>query len=357
MLSLVFIAVLLDRVRNQGTNHCGQIPAAMSRSLKFMNDPTSRALRLLSLLQTHRFWSGSELVEELEVSARTVRRDVDRLRELGYPVDATTGAAGGYRLAKGASLPPLLLDDEEAVAVAVGLRSAAGAAISGIEDTSLRALTKLEQVLPDRLRRKVNAIHSNVSTLQWNRGGPVVDAETLALIAVACRDQEEIRFEYEARDKVESRRLVEPHQLVSVGRKWYLVAFDLRRDDWRTFRLDRISKSKLAGQRFTIRELPAPTYAEYVSRSISSASLSYEAHLIASCPSEHLEQFAKYSGSEITAVENNRTAVTIRGESPDWVLALTAMVACTADIQVVSPPEFRERLSVVATRLSNSVDS
>src|SRR3954465_5498023 len=163
-------------------------------------DPTERALLLLSLLQTHRFWPGEELTERLGVSGRTLRRDVDRLRSLGYPVDATPGTGGGYRLAAGTHMPPLLLDDDEAVAIAVGLRSAAGGSIDGMEDTAVRALAKLEQVLPDRLRRRVLAVHTNVASLQWSDGGPVVDADALAVLALACRDREQVRFDYRRRD-------------------------------------------------------------------------------------------------------------------------------------------------------------
>ena len=212
-------------------------------------DPTERALQLLSLLQTHRFWPGEELTARLGVSARTLRRDVDRLRSLGYPVDATPGSGGGYRLGAGAHLPPLLLDDDEAVAIAVGLRSAASASIEGMEDTALRALAKLEQVLPDRLRRRVLAVHTNVASLQWSNDGPVVDADALAVLALVCRDREQVRFDYRRRDGDDSSRLVEPFQLVSTGRRWYLVAWDVRRDDWRTFRLDRLERARHAGVR------------------------------------------------------------------------------------------------------------
>ena len=220
------------------------------------NDPTGRALQLLSLLQTHRLWRGAELAERLEVTERTVRRDVDRLRALGYPVDATSGTDGGYRLAIGTHLPPLVLDDDEAVAVAVGLRSAAGAAIDGMEESSLRALTKIEQLLPDRLRRRVSALHSSVTPMPWTTAEDVIDAEALSVLAAACRDREEVRFDYRRRDGKPSRRLVEPHQLVTAGRRWYLVAWDQRRHDWRTFRLDRLSNARLAGRRFTPREIP-----------------------------------------------------------------------------------------------------
>ncbi len=234
------------------------------------SDPTQRALQLLSLLQTHRFWPGEELTAHLGVSARTLRRDVDRLRSLGYPVDATPGSGGGYRLAAGAHLPPLLLDDDEAVAIAVGLRSAASASIEGMEDTALRALAKLEQVLPDRLRRRVLAVHTNVASLQWSNDGSGVDADALAVLALACRDREQVRFDYRRRDGDDSSRLVEPFQLVSTGRRWYLVAWDVRRDDWRTFRLDRLERARHAGVRCAPRELPGGDAAAFVAQSIRS---------------------------------------------------------------------------------------
>ena len=176
-------------------------------------DPSSRMLRLLSLLQTHRFWPGAELADRLEVSPRTLRRDIDRLRELGYLVDATRGAAGGYRLQAGTDLPPLLLDDDEAVAIAVGLRTAAGSAVDGIEETSVRALAKLEQVLPKRLRRRVQALGSSTVPLTYRR--EPVDAETLTTIAQACRDQERLQFDYTRRDGEGAGRAVEPHALVA----------------------------------------------------------------------------------------------------------------------------------------------
>jgi len=233
-------------------------------------NPTGRALRLLSLLQTHRLWRAAELAERLEVTERTVRRDVERLRELGYRVDATTGTAGGYRLAAGAHLPPLVFDDEEAVAVVVGLRAAAGAAIAGIEDASLQALAKVEQALPDRLRRRVSALNDSVVSLQRTHGGAgSVDAETLSTLASACRTTEEVRFDYRRRDGTDSSRLAEPHQLLSAGHLWYLIAWDLRRAGWRTFRLDRVSGVRLAGRRFAPRPIPGGDAAAYLTASVA----------------------------------------------------------------------------------------
>ncbi|GGO82910.1 hypothetical protein GCM10012289_75230 [Nonomuraea cavernae] len=217
---------------------------------------SARLLRLLSLLQTHRDWSGAELADRLGVTARTVRRDVERLRQLGYPVNAVRGTAG-YRLGAGASLPPLLLDDDEAVAVVVGLRTSAGGSVAGIEETSLRALTKLEQVLPSRLRHRVNTLHA--ATVRVGGSGPTVSPDTLMAIADACRRRERLRFDYTSPHRVDTSRSVEPHSLVSFGRHWYLVAWDTDRDDWRTFRVDRLRPRPPTGPRFAPRRphLPA----------------------------------------------------------------------------------------------------
>src|SRR6478609_4351085 len=278
-------------------------------------DPTGRALTLLSLLQTHRFWPGEELTERLGVSARTLRRDVDRLRTLGYPVDATPGTGGGYRLAAGAHLPPLLLDDDEAVAIAVGLRSAASASIEGMEDIAVRALAKLEQVLPDRLRRRVLAVHTNVASLQWSDGGPVVDPDALAVLALACRDREQVRFDYRRRDGDDSSRLVEPHQLVSTGRRWYLVAWDVRRDDWRTFRLDRLERPRLAGVRCAARELPGGDAAAFVAESIRTMPLPHSAVLEVDGAPDAVRDMLRWSDAEVEELGDGRAHVRVGSAS------------------------------------------
>ena len=220
-------------------------------------------------LPSHRLWRGAELAERLDVTERTVRRDVDRLRELGYPVDATPGSDGGYRLAAGAHLPPLVFDDDEAVAIVVGLRTAAGAAIAGIEDTSVQALAKIERALPEQLRRRVAALDGSVVSLRRAQGDDgIVDPQTLSVLASACRGHEDVRFDYQRRDGDTSRRLVEPHQLLSAARLWYLIAWDLRRNDWRTFRLDRLSDVQLAGGTFALRDIPGGDAAAYLSASV-----------------------------------------------------------------------------------------
>jgi len=313
-------------------------------------DPTERALLLLSLLQTHRFWPGAELTERLGVSARTLRRDVDRLRALGYPVDATPGAAGGYRLGAGAHLPPLLLDDEEAVAIAVGLRTAAGASIDGMDDTALRALAKLEQVLPDRLRRRVHAVHSNVVSLQ-REGGPTVDADALAILALACRDREQVRFDYRRRDGDDSSRLVEPHQLVSAGRRWYLVAWDVRRDDWRTFRLDRLERARLAGVRCAGRELPGGDAAAFVAESIRTMPLPYSAVLDVDGPSDAVRDALSWSDAEVEELGAARSRVRIGSGSTDALVRVVTMLAGSFAVAVREPDDLAARVDQVVARL------
>ncbi|MFD8330254.1 helix-turn-helix transcriptional regulator [Streptomyces lydicus] len=228
-----------------------------------MSETSARLLNLLSLLQTPREWPGSELAGRLGVTSRTIRRDIERLRDLGYPVHATMGADGGYRLAAGTAMPPLLLDDEEAVAIAVGLRSAAGHTIEGIEEASVRALAKLEQVLPARLRRRVGTL--GTATVPLPAGdGPTVDPEHLTVLAAAIANHERLRFGYRAGAGTRSKRLVEPHRLVAAGRRWYLVAYDNDREDWRIFRVDRLSEPFPTGVRTPPRELPAADAGAYV---------------------------------------------------------------------------------------------
>ena len=315
------------------------------------HDPTERALLLLSLLQTHRFWPGAELTERLGVSARTLRRDVDRLRTLGYPVDATPGASGGYRLAAGAHLPPLLLDDDEAVAIAVGLRAAAGASIDGMEDTSLRALVKLEQVLPDRLRRRVHAVHSNVASLQWG-GAPTVDADALAVLALGCRDHEQVRFEYRRRDGDETSRLVEPHQLVSTGRRWYLVAWDVRRDDWRTFRLDRLERRTVGGRRAARRascpaETPPRSWPSRSARCRCRTPRSSTSHAAADAVRDAL----RWSDAEIEELGPERTRVRSRKWEHRRVGACRHLARRFIPVVVREPDELAARVDQLVARL------
>jgi predicted DNA-binding transcriptional regulator YafY len=227
---------------------------------------SARLLALLSLLQIRREWTGQELADRLEVGTRTIRRDVEKLRSLGYPVEAAPGVAGGYRLSAGGELPPLLLDDAEAVAVAVGLRTAASGSIAGIEETSIRALAKLEQVLPARLRGRVSALSN--ATSAFSVDGPRIDADLLASIAGACRDQVRLHFAYVAKDERATKRNTEPCAVVYSGYRWYLVAFDTDREDWRTFRIDRIQGRVRAGARARRRTVPGGDPAAFVKQQL-----------------------------------------------------------------------------------------
>ncbi len=316
-----------------------------------MLDTSARMLRLLSLLQARRYWAGPELAERLGVSTRTVRNDVARLRELGYPVDATPGVAGGYRLAAGAAMPPLLLDDEEAVAVAVGLRTAASASIAGIEDTSLRALSKLEQVLPNRVRRRVHALQTQIEPLQWGTSHTLVDPETLALLSQACRDSEQVRFDYADRQGVESRRLVEPYRVVAAGHRWYLIAWDVRRDDWRTFRVDRTRKPRLAGVRAPRRELPAADAATFLQQALAARQPTYELAAVLHAPLRDAEAASQRFG-ELEPLDEASCRLRAVGDSIEWLAF--RLIVLGIDFTVESPPELIAYLRTTAARIAKA---
>ena len=315
-----------------------------------MLNTSARLLRLLSLFQARRYWSGAELSERLEVTPRTLRRDVDRLRSLGYPVNSTSGAAGGYQLGAGATLPPLLLDDDEAVAVAVGLRTAASGTVAGIEEASVRALTKLEQVLPSRLRRRVTALHSFIVPLA--NPGPTVDSQMLSVIAGACRDCEKLRFGYRSRDGAASTRDVEPHRLVHTGRRWYLAAWDLDRKNWRTFRVDRIEPKLSAGSRFTPRRPPEGDFAAYVSRSISYAPYRHQARVILHAAVKMAAERIPPGIGILEAIDDATCVLHTGASSLDSLsigLALTGF-----DFEVQEPPELIERIRLMAERFGRA---
>ncbi|MFC6536623.1 helix-turn-helix transcriptional regulator [Nonomuraea salmonea] len=251
-----------------------------------MANTSTRTLRLLSLLQTHRYWPGAELAERLGVSARTLRRDIDRLRELGYPVQAQRGVDGGYQLAAGAALPPLVIDDEEAVALAVGLQAAAQNPVEGIAESSVRVLAKVVQVMPVRLRRRIDALRAMTVSAGWgNPAKAAADPSVLTTIALTCRDNERIRFTYTAADGRTTERHAEPHRLVSLGHRWYLVAYDLTRHDWRSFRIDRLSDPQSTGARFRPRDLPTADAAEFIQSSLDNVSpQSYRTQVLVYAP-------------------------------------------------------------------------
>lgn len=315
-------------------------------------DPTGRALQLLSLLQTHRFWPCAELAARLEVTERTVRRDLDRLRELGYPVDSTSGKYGGYRLAAGTHVPPLVLDDEEAVAVAIGLRYAAEAAISGIEETSLRALTKIEALLPHRLRRRVSALRSNVTTMRRAVDDDIIHPESLSVFAAACRDHEHVRFDYRRSDGESSSRHVEPHQLVTAERRWYLVAWDGHRGDWRTFRLDRIQEPRPVGSHFTPREIPDGDAAEFVATSLGFTARPHEAKLVIHATLAEIDGVLRWVDHTLLEVKADRCVVQIRSEDLGRLAMTVAEIALTAPVIVIEPAELADTIGRLAVRLA-----
>jgi predicted DNA-binding transcriptional regulator YafY len=316
-----------------------------------MTGTSSRLLELLALLQGRRDWTGSELAERLGVGRRTIRRDVERLRDLGYPVESVTGPAGGYRLRAGTAMPPLLLDDDEAIAIAVGLRTAARASVTGIEETSVRALVKLEQVLPAHLRRRVSALSS--AMIAPPTGGPTVDPQDLTVIAAACRDSERVRFGYRRRDGTESRREAEPYSLVNLGRRWYLVAWDLGREDWRTFRLDRVSRPASTGVRFALRKLPARDAAAYVKRSIAAAPNRYEASVTLSVSAEALaNRLPSWWGGELEPIDGSRCRYRTGDDDLSWLATRIAMLG--VDFVVDEPPELIEHVRMLASRLERA---
>jgi predicted DNA-binding transcriptional regulator YafY len=316
-----------------------------------MSDTPGRLLNLLSLLQARRDWPGATLAERLAVSPRTIRRDIGRLRALGYPVESLTGPAGGYRLAAGAAMPPLLLDEEEAIAIAVGLRTAARASVTGIEEASVRALVKLEQVLPSHLRRRVAALGS--ATIVAAPSGPTVEPEHLTTIAAACRDFERLRFDYRSRDGTATRRDVEPHSLVNLGRRWYLVGWDRGREGWRTFRVDRLRRAAATGTRFTARRLPGGDAAAYVQQSIAGAFSRYEARVTVHAPADALARRLPWVAGSLEPIDEERCEYRAADESLEWLAIRIAMLGY--DVEVHEPPELAPHLEALADRLRRAV--
>ncbi|GHH56359.1 helix-turn-helix transcriptional regulator [Lentzea cavernae] len=303
---------------------------------------SARLLKLLGLLQSRREWSGAELADRLGVTTRTVRRDVDRLRTLDYPVHASLGTSGGgYRLGSGAQLPPLLLDDDEAVAVAVGLRTASG--IENIGETAVRALLKVEQVLPSALRHRVAALE--ISTVPHTSAGPALDAGVLTAVGTACRDRQRLRFDYVGHSGERTLRDVEPHRLVTWGRRWYLVAWDVLREDWRTFRLERMSVRTPFGARFTPREIPGGDAGAFVAARVADR-WPVQGVVRLGVPASEALDWQSYG--EVSAVDEKSCLVRVGGETMDDVVFMLASI--TVEFEVVSPPELSAALLRAADR-------
>jgi predicted DNA-binding transcriptional regulator YafY len=355
--------------RTNAKSHCGQFLSAMRGTIRNMANTSSRTLRLLSLLQNHRFWAGAELAERLGVSPRTLRRDVDRLRELGYPVTAHPGVDGGYQLASGTALPPLVVDDEEAVALAVGLRLATqGADVPGatgqdtaehgtIAEAAARALAKVTQVMPARLRRRAEAVAAMTESASWDAARAAqtaaINPDALASAALACRDAERIRFSYGAANGERTERHVEPLRLVALDRRWYLVAYDLTRNDWRSFRLDRvIGVPQPTGARFRPRALPAADAAEFVRRNITAVPGTWQVEAVIEAPAAVIR---KRIGRWAMIREDGpgRCLVTMTpGDNLDW--PVIALGVAGADFQVLSPPELIARIEDWGNRFTSA---
>jgi predicted DNA-binding transcriptional regulator YafY len=309
-----------------------------------MLETSARLLRVLSLMQSRRDWTGPDLAARLEVTPRTLRRDVDRLRRLGYPVEAVSGPAGGYRLGIGAAVPPLLLDDMEAVAVAVGLRTASGGTVSGLDEAASAALTKLERVLPARLRERVDALTS--STVSLTGATPLVEPAELVVLARACRESERLRFGYLDGQDRRSERTVEPHRLVSTGRRWYLVARDLDRDDWRTFRVDRIDTPVPTGRRFVPTDLP--DLAALVSRSIAVAPYRWRARVRVQAS---MAAVAARVPPTVGWVEESGDDCVLHIGANELDSLIAHLISLGHPFEVLDPPELRARVRAVATGL------
>lgn len=314
-------------------------------------ETSARLLRLLSLLQSRADWTGAELAERLGVGLRTMRRDIDRLRELGYPVSATPGATGGYRLGIGAALPPLVLDDEEAMAVVISLRTAASGNAAGIEEAALRALAKIQQVLPARLRSRVAAFQASTLSLTEHAAASV-DSDLLSEIAGACRGLRRIRFRYRSGEQ-ETERDVEPYRLVCTPRRWYLLCWDVDKADWRTFRVDRIVPPLgPPGVRFTPRALPEEDAAAFVSRAITSAPYRYQARILFHAPIEEVAPRTSAGAGRVEAVDENSCLFLAGSQSLEEIAIHVAIKGI--EFEVLEPPELVTVLREVAGRLNRA---
>jgi predicted DNA-binding transcriptional regulator YafY len=312
-----------------------------------MVQTSARLLRLLSLFQAQRYWSGAELSSRLNVTGRTLRRDVDRLRSLGYPVHSTSGIAGGYQLGAGAALPPLLFDDDEAVAVALGLRTTASGGVTGLDEASVRALLKLEQVLPPRLRHRVAALHGFIVPLESRRAK--VEANLVSLLAGACRDHEGLRFNYKNRTDVSSTRVVEPYRLVHTGYRWYLVAWDNGRKDWRTFRVDRIAGRPKTSIRFKPRPAPEGDFAAFVAKSLSQVPYPFRARVTLQASVEALASRIPPSAGVLEAINQNSCLLHTGSHSLEGIAIHLSLLG--VDFQVHEPPELISYMRNLADRL------
>jgi predicted DNA-binding transcriptional regulator YafY len=315
-----------------------------------MLQSSARLLRLLTLFQSRPTWTGGELTSRLEVTARTLRRDVDRLRALGYPVDSTTGPAGGYALGAGASLPPLMLDNEEGLAIAIALHGGS-ADVSGVAEAGQRALTKLNQVLPARMRKRLESLRAAIVRLPA-RGQPGIDLGVVETLSAACTEHRVVHLGYRDQEGRSTRRTVEPQRLVLAERRWYLAAWDRGREDWRTFRVDRITPPVELGAGFVPRPAPDGDVAGYVSRSTSWTRHKHQARVLFHAPVAALRAKIPPAYGSLTAVGKDRCRLETGGSNLDGIAVWLAVTGHPFEVE--SPPELASHLAVLSQRLGHA---
>lgn len=315
-----------------------------------MTRTTGRTLALLALLQIRREWSGSELRERLEVSDRTLRRDIDDLRELGYGIEATRGRHGGYRLGPGASVPPLTLSDDESIAIAVGLRAAANSVVTGMEEAAGRALAKLEQSLSSAARTRIAEVERALVPLEPSRDtGDTVDPGIVAAIATAIDVRRRLRIDYTRHDGATVQRIVEPHRIVHTARRWYLVALDPERDAWRTLRIDRIRRPVMLREEFPAREIPEEALREFTAHSITTAPYPYRARVRMHAPAAEVRRRFDATVASVVEEDDGTCVLTAGSRSPEeFALYLGAS---GTRFEVLEGEEVRTALRAVAARL------
>lgn len=307
---------------------------------------SARLLRLLSLLQSRPTWSGGDLTSRLEVTSRTLRRDVDRLRSLGYPVHSTSGPAGGYQLGAGASLPPLMLENDEGLAIAIALHGASRD-VRGVAEAGQRALAKIQQVLPSRLRRRLDALRASI--VRVADGGPRIEIGVVDMLASACAERRTAHFGYEDHAGHATRRTAEPHRLVLVGPRWYLAAWDHGRRDWRTFRVDRIRPPIELGAAFVARPMPDADAAAYVTRSVSSGGHRIQGRVVLHVPLRAARKKIPPQYGTLTAIGARRCRLVTSPSSPDGVVIWLGLSGFAFTVE--GPPELARRVRQVRDRL------
>jgi predicted DNA-binding transcriptional regulator YafY len=315
-----------------------------------MASTAPRILALLALLESRRYWPGTELAERLEVSPRPLRRDVERLRELGYPVEAARGVGGGYQLGTGSALPPLVLDDDEAVALVIGLHTATDSPVAGVAESSVRALAKTLGLMPPRLRHRADALRAATVPGTWRTGGQDIAPETLDVLAHACRDAVRVSFAYTARDGTATERYVEPYRLVVLSRRWYLLAFDVDRDDWRNFRVDRVRDAQATVGRFDPRPLPEDPVT-FVRASIERMPRHHEVVIDVDAPADAVDRVI---GRWSTVERQDDAHCRVRMTADDLEWPVLALAQLDADFSVVEPAELRDRIAAIAGRFARA---